>query len=239
MRKVALIALFATGTALGSYAVAQTAPGPVAQSSSGGGDVQALPQASRPHGFQQLTRADMDALTDARVAGIQAGLKLNPEQQKLWPALELAIRGMAADRAARMERMRSGERPTPPTDLMERLDRRAERLSQRAQRVTALQSALKPLWASFDERQKRLFPILMRAGAGGRHTAWAGGWRGGPDRMGPGGMERMRERMGRDGMGREGMGRHRMDRDRMGRDRMGPGERRGGRGRDGAPEPEL
>ena len=125
--------------------------------------------------------------------------------------------------------MRSGERPTPPADLMERLDRRAERLSERAQRMTALQSALKPLWASFDERQKRLFPILMRAG-GGRHMAWAGGWRGEPDRMGPGGMERM----GRDGMGRDTMGKHRMD-----RDRMGPGERSGGRGRDGAPEPEL
>ncbi|HYY84846.1 MAG TPA: hypothetical protein VE686_10160, partial [Beijerinckiaceae bacterium] len=147
---------------------------------------------------------------------------------------ELAIRANAADRAARMERMRSGERPTPPTDLMERLDRRAERLSERAQRMTALQSALKPLWASFDERQKRLFPILMRAGAGGRHTVWAGGWRGGPDHMGPGRMERMRERMGRDSMGREGMRRHRMD-----RDRMGPGERRSDRGRDGAPEPEL
>jgi hypothetical protein len=234
MRKVALIALFTTGTALGSYAVAQTAPGPGPQSPSGGGDIQALPEAARPHGFQQLTRADMDALTDARVAGIQAGLKLNPEQQKLWPALELAIRANAAHRAARIERMRSGERPTPPADLMERLDRRAERLSERAQRMTALQSALKPLWASFDERQKRLFPILMRAGGGGRHMAWAGGWRGEPDRMGPGGMERMGERMGRDGMGRDTMGKHRMD-----RDRMGPGERRGGRGRDGAPEPEL
>ena len=77
MRKVALIALFTTATALGSYAVAQTAPGPGPQSPSGGGDIQALPEAARPHGFQQLTRADMDALTDARVAGIQAGLKLN------------------------------------------------------------------------------------------------------------------------------------------------------------------
>ena len=229
MRKVALIALFTTATALGSYAVAQT-PGPAPQAPSGGGDVQPLPEAARPRGVQQLTRADMDALTDARVAGIQAGLKLSAEQQKLWPALELAIRANAAHRAARIERMRSGERPTPPADLMERLDRRAERLSARAQRMTALQSALKPLWASFDERQKRLLPILMRAGGGGRHMAWAGGWRGGPDRMGPSAMERM----GRDGMGPDAMGRHRMD-----RDRMGSGERRGGPGRDGPPKPEL
>jgi hypothetical protein len=231
MRKVALVTLLAAGTALGSYAFAQTGPGPAPQAPpSGDGSVQPLPQAARPQRpWQQLTRADFDALTDARVAAIQAGLRLNPEQQKLWPPLELAIRAMANDRAARMERMRSGERPTPPGDLMERLDRRAERVSQRAQRVTALQSALKPLWATFDENQKRLLPILMRQSGGGRPMAWAGGWRGGPDRMGPGGMDRMRERM------REHMGRDRMDPDRMG----GPGGRRGGPGRDGAPEREL
>ena len=233
MRKVALITLLAAGTAFGSYAFAQTAPGPgpAPQAPAGDSSVQPLPQAAAPRGpFQALARADLDALTDARVAAIQAGLKLNPEQQKLWPPLELAIRAMAADRAARMERMRSGERPTPPGHLMVRLDRRAERVTQRAQRVTALQSALKPLWTSFDERQKRLLPMLMRAGSG-RPMAWAGGWRGGPDRMGPGGpggMDRMRERMGRERMGR----------DRMDRDRMGPGGR-GGPGRDGAPEREL
>jgi hypothetical protein len=217
MRKVVITTLLATSVALGSYAFAQPGPGPQVPPA-GDGSVQPLPQAARPRGpFQQLTRADLDALTDARVAAIQAGLKLNPEQQKLWPPLELAIRAMAADRAARMERMRSGERPTPPADLMERLDRRAERVSQRAQRITALQSALKPLWASFDERQKRLLPILMRPGVGGgRPMAWAGGWHGGQDRMGPGGMDRMRERM----------------REHMGRDRMGPG---GGPAPQGAP----
>jgi hypothetical protein len=224
MRKVAIITLLAASAALGSYAFAQ--PGPQVPPA-GDGSVQPLPEAARPRGpFQQFTRADLDSLTDARVAAIQAGLKLNPEQQKLWPPLELAIRAMAADRAARVERMRSGERPTPPADLMERLDRRAERVSQRAQRITALQSALKPLWTSFDERQKRLLPILMRPGAGGgRPMAWAGGWRGGQDRMGPGGgMDRMRERM----------------RERMGRDRMGPGGPGGGPAPQGGPRrPEL
>src|SRR5215203_3430582 len=84
MRKVALIALFTTATALGSYAVAQTPPGPALPAPSTSGDVQPLPEAARPRGpFQQITRADMDALTDARVAAIQAGLKLNAEQQKL------------------------------------------------------------------------------------------------------------------------------------------------------------
>lgn len=232
MRKVALTALLAAGTALGSYAFAQTGPGPgpVPQAPPvGESGVQPLPQAARPpRPWQQFTRADFDALTDARVAAIQAGLRLNPEQQKLWPPLELAIRAMASDRAARMERMRSGERPTPPADLMERLDRRAERVSQRAQRITALQAALKPLWTTFDEHQKRLLPILMRPSGGGRPMAWAGGWRGGPDHVGPGGMDRMRERM-----------RERMGRDRTDRERMGPGGRRGGPGRDGAPEREL
>ena len=42
---------------------------------------------------------DMSAFTDARVAGLKAGLKLTPEQEKNWPAVETAIRDLAKERA--------------------------------------------------------------------------------------------------------------------------------------------
>src|SRR5260370_360950 len=52
---------------------------------------------------------DAAAFTDARIAGLKAGLKLTPDQEKNWPAVEAAIRDLAKDRAdrtkARMERM--------------------------------------------------------------------------------------------------------------------------------------
>ena len=43
------------------------------------------------------------ALTDARIAGLKAGLKLTPEQEKNWPAVETAIRDLAKQRADRMK----------------------------------------------------------------------------------------------------------------------------------------
>jgi hypothetical protein len=158
-----------------------------------------------------LSRADADALTDARMASIQAGLKLNPEQQRLWTPVEAALRAQAAARADRFEERRRmmGERrddrgePDQRRDITQRLERRAEwanrraqRTTEHAQRVTALSNAMKPFYASLDDNQKRLLPVLMRQGRWSDH------------RMG---MHRYGHHDGRDrGMDGRGM----MDRDR-------------------------
>jgi chromosome segregation ATPase len=126
----------------------------------------------------RLTRADREALTDARIAGIQAGLKLSADQQRLWPPLEQAIRAQAAARAARIEarlarmqerRQRREERQAARPDLMQRLEQRAERADRRADQVEkraetlqGLVAALRPFWASLNEDQRRILPILMR-----------------------------------------------------------------------------
>ncbi len=47
---------------------------------------------------------DAAAFTDARIAGLKAGLKLTAEQEKNWPAVETAIRDLAKQRADRMKR---------------------------------------------------------------------------------------------------------------------------------------
>ncbi len=111
-----------------------------------------------------LSREDRNALTDARVAGIQAGLRLNAEQQRLWGPVEAALRAQANDRLDRMEERR-GARDAGSLDLMQRLDRQAERVRERADNVQALAGAMRPFWASLDENQKRLLPVLMRGGA--------------------------------------------------------------------------
>src|SRR3954471_5947029 len=54
----------------------------------------------------QLSPEDRAAFTDARVAALHAGLKLNPDQEKLWPPVESAIRDMAKLRQQRREAMR-------------------------------------------------------------------------------------------------------------------------------------
>ncbi|WP_188311910.1 Spy/CpxP family protein refolding chaperone [Salinarimonas soli] len=132
----------------------------------------------------RLSREDRGALVDARIAGIQAGLKLTPEQQRLFGPVEQALRAQARERAERMDERR-GERGAQSLDLMQRLDRQAERTRERAESVQALAGAMRPFWASLNEDQKRLLPVLMRGGAGRGHDHHGGRYRHGgmPDGM--------------------------------------------------------
>ena len=51
------------------------------------------PGGFRGHGrWSALTPEDRAAFTDARIAALHAGLKLTPDQEKLWPPVEAAIR---------------------------------------------------------------------------------------------------------------------------------------------------
>ena len=162
LRTVAVSSLLALGTVA---ATAQTPPSPPTAPA----PQQTTPQQAAPRQEREpLNRAALDALTDARIAGIQAGLKLNAEQQRLWPPVEQALRAIAGDRADRME-ARRGQGAQAQPDLMQRLERRAELSTRNAQRVTALATAVKPLWAALDDNQKRLLPVLMRQGD------WLGG----------------------------------------------------------------
>src|SRR4051812_15914051 len=95
MTKFVTFAAASVITLAGAAAFAQTAvptPAPQAQA----------PAERRP-GF---SRADFAALTDARIAGIQAGLKLNADQQKLWAPVEQAMRSMATERSERFAEFR-------------------------------------------------------------------------------------------------------------------------------------
>jgi zinc resistance-associated protein len=161
LRTVAVSSFLALGTVA---ATAQTPSPPTAPAPQ-----QTEPQQTGPRREREpLSRAAIDSLTDARIAGIQAGLKLNAEQQRLWPPVEQALRAIASDRADRME-ARRGQASQSQPDLMQRLERRAELSTRNAQRVTALATAVKPLWAALDDNQKRLLPVLMRQGD------WLGG----------------------------------------------------------------
>src|ERR1700748_3338271 len=52
---------------------------------------------------QRPTQADLNALTEARIAIVKAALQLNPEQEKFWPAIEDAIRSRAENRQKRLQ----------------------------------------------------------------------------------------------------------------------------------------
>jgi zinc resistance-associated protein len=182
---------------------------------------------SRDRRLQGLSREDANAFLEARIAGLHAGLQLNPDQERLWPAVEKAYRDFARLRierrfAARASGVQQNEDP------IARLQRRAAALTQEGAALKALADAAVPLWQSFDEGQKRRVAILLRAGrAAARDEGAARGFDGREGREG-----------GRFGFGREGRG---FDRDegrfdRDGRGFGGPGRRdddRFGYGRDG------
>src|SRR3979411_2602261 len=82
-------------------------------------------------GHMRMSAEDRAAFADARIAAVHAGLKLTPDQEKLWPPVESAVKEFAKlriDRAnARMNAMRDDNRDRPPVDdPVARLRERAE-----------------------------------------------------------------------------------------------------------------
>src|SRR3954451_24007730 len=136
---------------------------------------------------------DAAAFTDAHIAALKAGLKLTPEQEKNWPAVEAAIRDLAKDRAdrmtARMERMaalrearRGGDNAQPGSaqsgaaqpgpDAIGRLREGADAMTARAANLRKLADAAEPLYKSLDDGQKHRFGMLLRMGGRGGHASW-------------------------------------------------------------------
>ena len=157
---VAVAAVLSLAPSLGSFAVADDS----AQ--------------REQHG--RFSPEDRAAFLDARIAGLKAGLELNAGQEKNWPPLELAMRDLAKERAARFaawrERREGGDDQAgdqaSEVNPVDRLTRASERLSARAADLQKLATAAKPLYDSLDDGQKRRFAVLFRGSMGrgqGRH----------------------------------------------------------------------
>ena len=163
------------------------------------------------HEHMRMNPADRAALADARIAAVHAGLKLNADQEKLWPPVEAAVREFAKlriDRAnARMDAQKNDSPDAQkPDDPVTRLRDRADTMASTAAAMKKIADAADPLYKTLDEGQKRRLAILTRMD--GRFGE--GGWR-------RHGMDR--------GMGRDDGGRDRgNDRNRYDRDDTGPGK---------------
>jgi zinc resistance-associated protein len=137
---------------------------------------------------------DISAFGDARIAGLHAGLKLTAEQEKNWPAVESALRDVAKQRSTWFAAHASADKPK---DAIERLNLRADAMTQRGAALKKLADAAGPLYKSLDEGQQRRFTMLARLGGhesggergmhghgGGMHRGMDGSERGpmmGPD----------------------------------------------------------
>ena len=119
---------------------------------------------SAGHASPHLSAADLNALTDARVAIVKTALQLTADQEKYWPAIEEAIRSRAKDRLTRLESVTTGvaERAdrSPIENLRDRdpvefLNRRADALAQRSADLKKLATAWQPLYQTLTPDQKR------------------------------------------------------------------------------------
>jgi hypothetical protein len=148
---VATTALAIAGSAIaGSSAVFAQQPAP-------GADATQRPDAA-PH--WRPSADDLSAILDGRIAELRTALKLTADQEKNWPAFEQAIRDNAK---ARRDRMAAGRDQPRPSDLIERLQRRADAMTGAAANLKRLAEAAKPLYDSLDEGQKNRFAFLIRS----------------------------------------------------------------------------
>src|SRR6202140_2563358 len=62
------------------------------------------------HEHTHMSPEDRAAFTDAKIAAVKAGLKLTPDQEKLWPPVEAAVRDFAK---LRIDRANARMNPKP------------------------------------------------------------------------------------------------------------------------------
>jgi LTXXQ motif family protein len=145
------------------------------------------------HEHMRLNPEDRAAFTDARIAAVHAGLKLNADQEKLWPPVEAAVRDFAKlriDRAnARM--IAKPDDAQKPDDPVARLRERADNMAASSAALRRIADAADPLYKTLDDGQKRRLTILThhmggRSGDGWRHH----GFERGDDRDGGRGGDR-------------------------------------------------
>jgi hypothetical protein len=141
------------------------------------------------HHHERMNPEDRAAFADARIAAVHAGLKLNPDQEKLWPPVETAVRDFAKlriDRAnARINAQRDDSKdaqkqdPQKPDDPVARLRERADTMATTAAAMKKIADAADPLYKTLDDGQKRRLAILThmehRSGEGGRHRGFERG----------------------------------------------------------------
>lgn len=144
------------------------------------------------HHHHRMSTEDRAAFVDAKIAAVKAGLQLTPDQEKLWPPVETAVRDFAKQRIAlanaraserdarRAERDQKGSQDNSPGDRaaadqdrdpVARLRERADRMTETAAGLKKIADAADPLYKSLNDGQKRRLTMLTRMG--GHH-----GWRG-------------------------------------------------------------
>ena len=113
--------------------------------------------------------AELKKLTDLRIDLVKAALQMTPDQAKLWPPIENAIRARAENRQARLAKIVEtvGKRADESRiEVLENRDpvafmqRRAEALAQRSADLNKLAEAWEPLYKTLSPEQRKRMGAL-------------------------------------------------------------------------------
>lgn len=104
------------------------------------------------------TPEDAAAILDARLAALKTVLKLTPEQEKLWPPVEAAIRDAAKGAMARREARMAAP---PPTSALDVLSMIADAEEARAKALKTFVGAAKPFVATLTPAQLNRIPAFL------------------------------------------------------------------------------
>lgn len=148
---------------------------------------QTRPEREQRRQHARPTAQDLTSFAEQRIAALHGGLRLTPEQEKLWPALETALKEVSQARIARITAARpaapaadaaatpapgadaaghregghaEGERQRP--DAMAMLNARADRLARQGERDTARAADLRKIATAATPLYATLDPAQKR-----------------------------------------------------------------------------
>jgi LTXXQ motif family protein len=98
-----------------------------------------------------------EAALDGQLKGMKTSLRLTADQEELWNPFGSAVKDGAKTRVVALQREQNYN-----LSPMDRLNTKAERISQSAANLKKIFEAAKPLYASFDDAQKHEFITLGR-----------------------------------------------------------------------------
>lgn len=104
------------------------------------------------------TAEDAAAILDARLAALKTVLKLTPDQEKLWPPVEAAIRDAVKGAIARREARLSAP---PPANALAVLSLMADSEEARAKALKAFVAAATPFAATLTQAQLHRIPAFI------------------------------------------------------------------------------
>lgn len=106
----------------------------------------------------ELTSSQITDQAAARAAQMKADLRLTPEQEKNWPALETAVVDMWKKQTEQQIAWRNAHaKQQSSTDLIDEMRKDADQQIDEANARKKLADAAQPLYAGLDDQQKRRF----------------------------------------------------------------------------------